>query len=173
MAFESAEVEFIGQEGVIKKTERVQTFKGDNAFISLLDDIYETLRDKGGEILISNVNERITNQAPPQKLEQHLDRLRSHNIEERVLCTEDTTSALARADHCRWTPKTSEVGGVATFIYGNKVAFDLWENSMIIIVSNSEASSAERRRFEYLWADAHIPAAQNEETGNSKTARNS
>ncbi len=171
MSFESADVEFIGQDGIRKKTEHVQTLKGSNAFINLLDDIYETLRSSGGEVLISNVNKRTTNQAPRQKLAQHLERLRRHNVEERVLCTEGTISSLTSIDHCRWTPKTSEAAGMATFIYGHKVAFELWEQSMIIIVNSRETCNSERRRFEHLWANADIPTVQNKKAATGHKAR--
>src|SRR5882672_6670635 len=49
--FEEAGVEFLPGSGLRKKDRIIKTFDGEGANHSILDDIYNTLKDKGGEIL--------------------------------------------------------------------------------------------------------------------------
>jgi transcriptional regulator with XRE-family HTH domain len=161
MAFESADVEFMGLEGLRKKSETVQVFKGEQAFGDLLDDIYDTLKDTGGEILISYADERITSQVEPKKLLMHIDRLRNHNISERVLCAPGTSSILTTNGGYRWTDASAVTTGMTTFIYGGKVALELWNQAMILIINSREAANAESHRFEQLWSNAAQPPVKN------------
>lgn len=158
MAFESADLEFIREEGLRKKTEGAQILKGPSAFSELLDDIYQTLRENGGEILINNMDENIAGETQPKKLLEHMERLRENGITERILCAKSVNLMLMReADH-RWLSGESPQTGPVTFIYGPKVALGLWDYAMIVIIESQDASRAESARFEHLWAGAQRPA---------------
>ncbi len=170
MAFESADIEFLGEEGLRKKTEKTWTLKGSSAFGDLLDDIYITLKDdKGSEIFVTNMDENITTLTPPKKLLEHLERLKDRDIIQRVLCSEGTSTMMAAPDFCRWLPKDSVQTNITTFIYADKVALELWDQSMIVIVESREAAQAERRRFESMWAKAQTPLRR-EETSPGRTS---
>lgn len=168
MAFESLGIEFIGDEGLRKRSENVQILKGPAAFNDLLDDIYETLKDRGGEVLMSNVSERTTSQSEPKKLLEYLDRLRTHQISERILCPEGAQTILGSTDSCRWIPHNGFNDSLATFVYGHKIALQLWDQTMIIIVSSQTSSDVARSQFEQLWATA--PASSKGEAKSSKTS---
>ena len=159
MAFESADIEFTGTDGLRKRKENIRTLKGETAFSDLLDDIYETLKDQGGEVLISNVSENSIRQISSKKLQQHLDRLKEHNISERILCSDGAKSPLGSENFCRWVSGDSFAISMAYFIYGQKIAMELWDQSMIIITHSREAANSERQRFERLWSMA-IPLAE-------------
>lgn len=158
MAFESADIEFTGTDGLRKRAENIRTLKGEAAFGDLLDDIYETLKDQGGEVLISNVSENSSRQIAPKKLQQHLERLKDHNISERILCPDGAKSSFGSENFCRWVSGDSFASGMASFIYGEKVALELWNQSMILVIQSRDAASAERRRFERLWSSAIQPS---------------
>jgi transcriptional regulator with XRE-family HTH domain len=161
MAFESADVEFLGQDGLRKKTETTRIFKGSSATGELLQDIEDTLKvSTGGELLIAHVDNRISSRISTQILFNHIEFLKRNKIQERVLCAEGTKNVLSPHDECRWLPKDKIAAGIPTFIYGTKVAFELWDQAMIVVINSAEAQAAERRRFEYLWAKAEIPMAQ-------------
>ena len=157
MAFESAEIEFLEQDGLRKKSDYVRILKGPHAMGELLDDIDRTMTSSNGEILISNVDNTLSSQISTQKLFDHIDLLKTNKISQRVLCIEGTKNVLSPGDECRWIPKEQAIGSQVTFIYGTKVAFQLWEQSMIIIIDSAEAQVAETRRFEKTWADASVP----------------
>jgi len=160
MAFESAEIEFLPQDGLRKKSEDVRILKGPNAISDILDDISKTISICGSEILISNVDSSLSSHIPTQKLFDHIEFLKTNNIRERILCTEGTKNVLSPNDECRWLPVESIKGRMITFIYGTKVAFQLWDQSMIIIVNSADATQAETKRFEHLWSISAKPELQ-------------
>ncbi|MDH5722189.1 MAG: helix-turn-helix domain-containing protein [Alphaproteobacteria bacterium] len=59
-AFDKADIEFIGENGVRKRTNEVQILRGKNAMSDFLDDVYETAvrygaKNKPTEVFLSNV----------------------------------------------------------------------------------------------------------------------
>lgn len=151
MAFESANVEFMGHDGLRRKVESTRILHGEEALPTLLDDIYETLKTQGGEVLISNFDENALDPQAAKILRKHRERLEDSAITERIMCAENTQSAMT------------------TFIYGEKLALKLWDQDMILMIDSPEASRAERRRFEHIWAQ--LPAAENNKAANPARAR--
>lgn len=160
MAFESAEIEFMDQNGLRKKSENVQLMRGSQSMNELLSDIAKTMSARDGEILISNVDNSLSSQITTQKLFEHIELLKSNNIRQRVLCVEGTKNVLSPNDECRWITQEHLDGRQVTFIYGGKVAFQLWDQSMIIVVNSIEAHNAEAKRFEKLWVSATRPTGK-------------
>ncbi|HEY8189973.1 MAG TPA: helix-turn-helix transcriptional regulator [Micavibrio sp.] len=155
-AFESAGIEFVGDYGVHKRRDTVRILKGPDAMPRLWDDIFETMKDRGGEVLISNLDERRSHEAHPSLLEAHLQRLKAHHITERLLCCEGDSYFIQPADFYRWLPRNVFQAGMSTFLYGNKVAMQLWQEAMIVVVQSEAAYEAEKHRFEYLWGTVAI-----------------
>ncbi len=159
MAFESADIEFLGDQGLRKKTEEAGILKGPNALSDLLDDIFETLKnDDGGEIMMINTGAL---QIDEQKLQQHAKRLKAHNITERMICSEGTQP---NTDLCRWIADSDFNSVRTTFIYGSKVAFELAGRNMIVIINSHDAAQTEKMRFEYLWDKAAPTISTNPKT---------
>ncbi len=155
MAFESADIEFLGHDGLRKKSENIRIFRGPAALTDLLGDIADTLKSAtGGEILISHVDNRLTSRISPQTLFDHIEFVKRHKIHQRILCAEGTPSVLSPQDECRWLPAEDVRTGMPMFIYASKIAFELWDQAMIVIIDSQEAKAAELKRFEYLWARA-------------------
>ena len=157
MAFESADIELINHNGVRKKSEHARIIRGKDVLAEILDDISETLKGTGGDILISNVDNSLSSQISTQRLFSHIEMLKNHDIQEKILCVEGTKNVLSPNDECRWIKGTDTENLIPTFIYGTKVAFQLWDKSMFIIINSSEATNIERKRFERLWSHAEIP----------------
>ncbi len=157
MAFESADVEFLGDQGLSKRADHVEFLKGPDALSDLLDDIFATLKEGGGEVLITSIQEEKGLEAKSRKILQKLERLKTHNVTEKILCCEGTENLWRSFDSCRCAPKDSIHGSMNSFIYGPKVAFELWDRSIIVIMNSPDAAQAEKGRFEYLWANAGIP----------------
>ncbi len=170
MAFESAEIEFLEQNGLRKRSENVRILKGPTSMSDLLDDIGSTTFASGSEILISSVDNTLSSQISTQKLFEHIELLKTNNIRERVLCAEGTKNVLSPGDECRWISRDVMVGRLTTFIYGGKVALQLWDQSMIIIINSPEAQHSEIRRFEQLWnktSEAHTQQTSSEKQAGS------
>ena len=162
MAFESADIEFIGEHGVSKKVESVQILRGPSALNELMDDIEKSTLNTKTEILISNVDTKIASRISTQRLFRHIDFLKTHNIKQRILTTENASNILSPSDECRYLKQAVPAGHIASFIYGQKVAFELWDKSTIIVINSADAAATEAERFEHLWSQAHIPAAEKE-----------
>ena len=130
-------------------------------YLDLWDDVFDTLKRSGGEVLISYVNERPVFQAYPDELMSHLKRLKEHNISERLLSCEGDTFFIQDPECYRWLPKDVFRSGMMFFLYGGKVALQFWSNSVCLIIENKNIYDEERRRFEYLWGNAIIPPYEN------------
>lgn len=156
-AFEKHDIEFIGDYGVHKRRDTVRILKGDDTLPHLWDDIYETLVNTGGEVLIANLDEERSHNAHPDKLKSHLERLTRARITERLLCREGDRYFLQPENYYRWLPRAGYESGMTTFIYGGKVALQLWNESMIILIHSRSAFEAEAQRFEILWKNSIIP----------------
>src|SRR6185312_10243023 len=57
--FEAAGIEFLPNSGLRKKSRIIQVLEGEDANRRLLDDVYATLRDTGGEVLIAGLDESL------------------------------------------------------------------------------------------------------------------
>ncbi|GJL85170.1 MAG: hypothetical protein DHS20C02_09450 [Micavibrio sp.] len=154
MAFESADIEFLGHQGLNKRTEEAKILKGTQSHTNLLEDIFETLKGCGGEVMtISTGDESCL----------HMDedeRMKAYNITERVVLPKDTTHGKTPPELCRCIPDSAFQSIKATFIYGSKVAFAMWDNGMIIVISSRDAAQTEKVRFEHLW-DQGTPLSKN------------
>ena len=153
-AFEKADIEFVGDYGVHRRRDTVKILKGEDALPKLWDDIYFALKDKGGEVLIGNLDEQRSHDLHPGLLAEHIRRITAAGITERLLVCEGDRFFVQPADYYRWIPKNVFDAGMTTFLYDDKVALQLWNEAMIIIIHSPAAYSAEKARFELLWANA-------------------
>jgi transcriptional regulator with XRE-family HTH domain len=174
LAFESSDIEFLGLEGISKRTETFKTLRGENALSELIDDIHVTLNHQtGSEILISFITQNIAERITTQKLFNHIEFLKNNNIKQRILCSEGLKQVLSPTDECRWINQENAQMGTTTFIYGDKIAIELWDQSTIIIAKSHDANTAERGRFEQIWKTALIPdqiSTQSQETAQKSEA---
>lgn len=154
LAFERLEIEFIGDYGVQKTRDTVKILKGANALPLLWDDVFETMKDSGGEILIAHLDERLSHELHSDTLEEHLERLQVYGITERLLVCEGDSYFLQPAPYYRWLRKDVFQAGITTFIYKDKVALQLWQDAMIVVIHSAVASRAEAMRFEEMWKNA-------------------
>ena len=119
-AFETAGIEFQGDNGLRKRKGQIEIIHGDDRFERLADNIIQTLAQGRKEVIVLN------DQPTDAQTETLCMRLTSRNISIR---TEDSK-------------------GITTYIYGPKVALQLRDNETIVIIDNLEASNAERARFD-------------------------
>ncbi len=153
-AFERSEIEFVGDYGVQKTRDTVKILKGHDALPLLWDDIFMTMKNTSGEVLIANLDERRSQEAHPEKLKAHLERLKKHGISERLLVCDGDEYFLQPAPYYRWLRKDVFQAGMTSFIYNGKVALQLWQETMIIVIQSAAAYEAEKMRFEELWQNA-------------------
>ncbi len=163
MAFESAYVEFLSDQGLRKKSDGAEILKGADVLSSLVDDIVETLKNdgSGGELLIISTRE-------DEATQQHAARLQAHNIKRRVIGAEGMPDQWGAQGSYRRVTKENFSNVKTSYIYGSKVAFQLWDPNIIIVVNSRDGQQSEKRFFESLWSEAaEIPEKESEDDAQS------
>ena len=162
-----ANIEFSGNTGVSTKEDGVELFKGSDCLKRLWRNIYYTFEGTGGEVLLSNIDDKRGLEYCGADLLEHAKNMKERNITDRVLSCEGDSFFLTNQDAYRWVPKETFSSSTATFVYADKLAYFIWSKNIVILVHCKEASDAEREHFEAMWAKAKIPqSAEN----NKKTA---
>jgi transcriptional regulator with XRE-family HTH domain len=148
-------IEFLPGEGVRKKDRLVETYEGEDANKKLLDDVYKTLRDVGGEVLIAGLDERkVIGDLEEPFLLAHMERLNKANITERLLICKGDTYLVAPEESYRWID-SKFFSPYPLYIYGPKMALVSWAPAgrCAIIHDDAFAESA-RRLFNFVWQHA-------------------
>ena len=156
--FESAGIEFLPGSGLRKRSRMVTVFEGHDANRRLLDDVYTTLRDIGGEVLIFGLDESlVTKDVDHDFLTAHLDRISKSNIGERLLIKFGDTNFIAPIDSYKWLPE-KYFSPYPLYIYGSKLALVSWAPSARCIIIQDEAfAESTRKLFNYVWDTSHQP----------------
>ena len=154
-AFNDAGVEFLPGSGVRMKDRVVQAYEGEGAQQNLLNDVYDTLKDKGGEVLIAHVDETVAIKDLSQEfLAQHIKRLKSANITERMLVREGDTHIVTATEDYRAIPSEYFIT-TPMFIYGEKLALMSWSpTSRAVVLHDALFAESARRLFNFVWDKA-------------------
>lgn len=157
-AFENHGVEFLPGSGVRLRNEMVTVLEGEDANDKLLEDVYNTLRDTGGEVLITGLKEIADQKSEDYKsVAAHIDRLAKINVTERILLEEGDTNYIAPWDCYRWIPN-EYFSPVPFQLYGTKLALISWgPPQKIVIIDNPLFASSFRNLFNFAWDRAVLP----------------
>ncbi|MDD4616156.1 MAG: hypothetical protein PHW76_03445 [Alphaproteobacteria bacterium] len=145
-------IEFLPGEGVRKKDRLVETYEGEDANRKLLDDVYNTLRDIGGEVLIAGLDERrVIKDLEESFLTAHIERLRKANITERLLICKGDIYLVAPEECYRWID-SNFFSPYPLYIYGPKLALVSWAPARRCAIIHDEAfADSTRRLFNFVW----------------------
>ena len=151
-------IEFLPAEGVRRKDRIITTYEGDGANQSLLDDIYSTLKDTGGEVLVANVDEgRTIDHLSRAVLEKHLERLKKANITERLLVRSGDANLVAPLEFYHVLPE-EYFSEYPFFVYGPKLGLVSRQPSPKVVIINDERfSDSVRKLFNYVWERTEKP----------------
>lgn len=156
--FEDAGVEFLPNSGLRKMDKIVITHEGSEANQRLLDDIFETLKDGGGEVLIANVDEsRTIDHLSKKALEEHLERLKAANITERLIVRKGDVNLVAPFEYYHAIPE-EYFSPYQFYIYGHKLALmSRMPTPKIIIIDDDRFADCVRKLFNYVWERTERP----------------
>lgn len=154
-AFERLDIEFIGRNGLRKRTDEVRTLKGTGAFEIFLEDIYKTLKSCHSELLINVVNTEC-------KL-YSLTELSRWQALFKALAVKERALRPQGKDYCRLTPGGQQLRhavnvqntGPDIFLYGPKTGLIFNAQPLIVIINNQVLTDTERSRFEALWQNRY------------------
>lgn len=149
---EKAGVEF-SNGGVLPRTSLFLFFEGADCSLRILDDVYYTLKDTGGEVLFSCIDDRKS----PESVIDGYRRIRKAGIRIRSLIEEGNTFLLGDPEEYRCIPK-EYFHNNPQVIYGNKIAtmvYDLQKRALV--VENAHMVAAQRNLFNYVWEKSKKP----------------
>lgn len=163
-ALENAGIEFIDGPGVRFQQEilRVNMFEGKEAIKLLFEDIYMSLRQEGGDLLVGGVNERLFMKAKisAEPLLSYLRKInRRGGIRSKLLVAEGDTAFIGKPETSiyRWVDKET-FGLVPFYIYRDKYAVLLWGPPLrVVITQNPSLAETYRRQFDANWKRAKTP----------------
>lgn len=162
-AFDSEGICFAPDDGVHRKANRVVTFNGQDGFAEFKWDVYETAKKHGGEICVSNVDERLYTERLSKEIDdaymQKMEELKKHsNYTFKILVNEGDYNFVGSAyAEYRWTPRAL-FSKVPFYVYGPKLAFIFFEEDTTIhMINNHKIAESQRVQFNLLWNQALIP----------------
>jgi len=165
-AFENEGISFGEDDGVYRRGNKVITLHGQDGFAKFKTDVYQTVKKVGGEICVSNVDERLYT----ERLSKEIDDAYMANMYElkktkdyhfKILVEEgDYNFVGSHYAEYRWTPKKL-FSKVPFYVYGTKLAFLFFEEDTTIhIIDHPKIAEAQRIQFNLLWDQAIIPPPQ-------------
>ena len=152
---EQAGIRFLENDGIQRRAETILVLEGKDANRRMMEDVYQTLKDKGGEVLISGLAEITPERGDDYAfLKYQIERLQDVGVTERILICEGDTNIVAPAHWYRQVPK--DYFPDTTFqIYGDKIAFIAWgQEQKIVIVQNRLFKRAFEKLFNFAWDNA-------------------
>jgi len=160
-AFDKADVEFIGNNGVKKRTGEVRILRGPNAMSEFLDDVHETAvqygtKDKPIHVFLSNVvHENWIKWMGPDKWKTHTDRMTKDKdlMDVRILVKEGDMNFPAQAySKYKWIPEEF-FNDKSFYSYHDRLAFLNFKDDGIEILLMKEPHFAKGYRdlFSIAW----------------------
>jgi transcriptional regulator with XRE-family HTH domain len=158
LILQSANIEFIGQDGVRQRTSNMTTHHGQTGYWDFYEDIYKTVKEEGGDVFVCNVIEDVftnwltTERTLVHKRRMH-DLLRDIKIDLRILVRDgDTHFAIPEVGTYRWTQK-ERFADIPYYIYGKKVAIILFEEHdvNVYVINNPKVAAAFKKQFKVIW----------------------
>lgn len=160
-AFDKADVQFIGNTGVKKRSGEIRTLRGKSGFKLFMDDVYEVAKEQGGEICLYNANPENWNKFLGNEwYKMHSERMQkiSDRYDFKVSVNEGEGQFIGRDFvEYRWFPK--ELFNQQSFYaYGNKLAFLNFtdDDIMINIVKNQDFADGFRALFNIAWKNVSV-----------------
>jgi transcriptional regulator with XRE-family HTH domain len=149
---ETRGIEFLPAEGVRKKEQTVTTYTGDTCLQDLLVDVYKTLQEKGGELLIAHLDEgQAVKSLNKDFLNDQIKKRKQANITCRLLVREDDPNLIPPYDTYRAIPDES-FSPYPFYIYGPKLALLSWQPSpRVIIIDDKRFAESARKLFDIAW----------------------
>ena len=159
-AFEDSGLEFLEPNGVRQRPEEIRVYQGSSGFIEFFEDIYETAKNKGGDIVAVYASEiplgflglEEFQKSYAEKMAALTGKLKVKNI-----LTENAT--LPWADNYIEYRSISKhyVDSVCFHVYGDSCAFYIFNTApspKITVIKSREIAEAFRHQFYSMWEKA-------------------
>jgi transcriptional regulator with XRE-family HTH domain len=157
--FREHHIEFLPNGGVCRQDNSLRIITEGEPYLKVLEDVFTTLKDTGGEVLFALVRNELSS---PAVIESDL-RLRRLGIRFRSLIEEGDTYCLYPLKEYRWVPHRFFHNNTQV-IYGEKFATMILDpktgkDASAIIIHNPHIVAAQRNLFKVLWENGKTPKA--------------
>jgi DNA-binding XRE family transcriptional regulator len=154
MVVEAAGVRLLSSGGIEPRSDLVTVLEGDDVNGQVLEDIYQSLKGSGGEVLIAGLAEVAPDDPRREFVAVHVERLKAAGISERMLLKEGDRNFIAPRSWYRYVPHDRFVG-TPFQVYGDKIAMKDWGPPMrIVVVHHARFAQTMRNLFDVVWDQA-------------------
>jgi transcriptional regulator with XRE-family HTH domain len=151
-AFDEYGVVFTDGDGVRLRRDVFRVIEGPDPYLSLLEDVFMTLRGTGGEVLFFYVD----NAKSPQAVIDSDLRMRHDGIRFRSLIDEEKPYCLYPLREYRCIPH-EDFHNNTMVVYGNKVGVMIGGNAACHLIRDQSYADTMTRIFERLWKTHKMP----------------
>lgn len=160
-AFDETGVEFIENQGVRFKPNDIEVYEGSERFHDFTEFVYEHLKQYGGDVCISAVDEgqflkfRKDPELYRKRMKELVDR---GDVSVRILATESKfTSIFAKF---KWQPQQQSVAATSFYAFGNCLALISFASEpppYVVLHKSGPFAEAYRHAFNIAWENAKDP----------------
>lgn len=164
-ALEDNGIEFTEQDGVRRRSESIQVLQGPEDFRAFYDIVYEHLKQHGGTVCVSGVDEKLFVKYQEHQAESHRERMNAltkkrGDIQVEILIREGDTNFVASTYAAyRWQSRHSFTP-TSFYVFGDYLAlisFQAENAPKVILIRSAVFAEAYRRQFAEEWERAKIP----------------
>lgn len=160
-AFMLAGIVFTPTGGLERQNNLITVLEGENAIVEMMDDIYHTLKDKGGEVLIAGLSEPdVEDTSLGDYVREHIKRLKAAKITEKILIEEGETNLIAPI-HWHRSLAAEDLSAAPHHLYGDKLAIVSWHPQKVTILQDPLMAQTFRAMFHALWKRASLVTSKN------------
>jgi transcriptional regulator with XRE-family HTH domain len=154
-------VDFLPNGGFQPKSETMAVLKGRSGFIDFIWDVHNVVKASGGEICVSNVDEKDflvwLGEEEAQKYKDAMATLDNEFFFKILIREGDDYFAAGKYAEYRWVPE-QEFSNVPFYVYGDRLAILIFDKeASVYILKNKKIADAYRRQFSVLWNRAIKP----------------
>ncbi len=141
------------EDGLIRRSTSIYEIQGENWWLSVLNDVYQTFIDiEGAEVLLFCADDK---KSPPE-VNQMWKKIRDSGVRMRQLVQEGNKYLIGPPDEYRWIPKKYFENHV-TMVYGDKVCLCAENNTKAVVFRDCLQAKTMRNIFNLLWDKLEKP----------------
>lgn len=146
-------------DGVVRRKYEIRSLHGQQGFWDFYDDIYETMRDHGGDIFVHNVDESLFVKWLTQPFwKKHSARMKKlRKFDQKIIIREGDTNFVAdfESTQYRWA-SARDFTPTPFYLYGPKLAMIVFaENTVdVFIIDQPDITKSYRDLFMIAWERA-------------------
>lgn len=156
--YEDRGVEFLDYDGVRMRPSGVfRVLRGSEGFREFIYDVYDTVKDTGGHICVTNVDERQFERWQGVYAKDYLSKMAAVERLGFQILVREGDDYFTASKYAQYRHLPAELfSGVPTYIYGNKKAEILFDDDdvTIFLFDNQQLADAERLQFKMIWNQA-------------------